>query len=638
MASPDEISTPEPSADPRPPIEPARIAHPRLLLAGLVLILLGGALAWLFSANRSTVHVGENDSLPPPPVSSSPYRNTTAEAHYVGSEACYQCHAEAAAAYLRTGMGQSMTLVNAAQAPPDATVDHPRSGRRYRVYRKDGTLYHREMLRTAGPDEVILSDVPVKYIVGSGEHAFTYLAEVDGFLVESPLSWYKLRHTWDVSPGYDNAEPTGFSRPVTEYCLRCHAGRAEAIEGTEQKIRFHELAVGCERCHGPGSLHVERQSQPDVPRSGGHDGQLDDTIVNPRRLPRLLGEAVCQQCHLQGQCIVAVRGRRFADFRPGLPLQDSRVEYQVRQFGVGKWVTGHVAQLHASACYQKSSDMTCMTCHNPHGFPKPEERVGYYRAICQNCHEHRQPCTNPAALDAKNGCVKCHMPSGSVDVAHVAFTHHRIGLHPDRKHPPSAAPDVRDPDLLQPYHDLSHFSALDRQRCLALAYLQASEVPGDPGACRVLKDRGVSLLNQVVQAGLRDATVDTALCQLSVGGEPAQVVSAAQRALSHADLPAGDRGAVLYNLATARYRQGDYRHAVEALSELKGLRRNWGDWVLLADCYAKLGEREEEVRALESAAAILPTLAVVQEKLAKYYEEKGDRTRAEEHRRRAVGH
>jgi hypothetical protein len=32
-------------------------------------------------------------------------------------------------------------------------------------------------------------EVQLKYLVGSGRHSRTYLAELDGFLTESPLTW-----------------------------------------------------------------------------------------------------------------------------------------------------------------------------------------------------------------------------------------------------------------------------------------------------------------------------------------------------------------------------------------------------------------------------------------------------------------
>jgi predicted CXXCH cytochrome family protein len=525
-------------------------------------------------------------------------------------------------------MGRSMAPVVAARAPPDGAVDHPASGRRYEIYRKDGRLHHRELLRSSDKEPVVLSDFPVTYVVGSGRHALTYLAEADGFLIESPVTWYASRKKWGMSPGYDKPDQLGFERPITDGCLMCHAGRAEAVEGSLQRFRFHEDAIGCERCHGPGSLHLERQN-----RAAKADGGSDDTIVNPKRLPRTLADAVCEQCHLQSVGMVPVRGRRFEDFRPGLPLEEFRFDYEIRRPGAAMTVTGHVEQMHQSLCYQKSETLSCLTCHDPHAFPKPAERVAYYRAICQNCHEHRKPCTNPAAQDAKNGCVKCHMPTGDTDIPHLAFTHHRIGLHTGA---PAAVPDPRAPSLIQPFEDLARFSELDRDRSLSLAYLQLASVQRDARTRDLFRRRGVELLDRVEAEGLQDPLVDSMRCRLSYGRQPDEVVFRAQKALAHPELPPLDRCDTMYILADAYFRQRQYPEAVAVLKNLNRLRRHLPYWLLLANCYEALGEPAAEARALEQAATINPTLAEVRQRLSAYYEQKGERDRAAYHRRRIV--
>src|SRR5262249_46486789 len=172
-------------------------------------------------------------------------------------------------------------------------------------------------------EEVVLSDYPLKYVVGSGRHSLTYLVEADGFLVESPVTWYTSKKQWGMSPGYDQPVHLGFERPADEGCLICHAGRAEAVEGSWHRMRVTEAAIGCERCHGPGSLHVERHTGPDGGAAKPPTG-TDNTIVNPAHLPRELAEAVCQQCHLRGSATVPAPGSKQSDFRPGLPLQRFR--------------------------------------------------------------------------------------------------------------------------------------------------------------------------------------------------------------------------------------------------------------------------------------------------------------------------
>ena len=141
--------------------------------------------------------------------------------------------------------------------------------------------------------------------------------------------------------------------------------------GNEYDVEVIEPAIGCERCHGPGELHVAWHEgalpnlYSDAGRSTPAEGAKDNTIVNPARLSRELSEAVCQQCHLQGDVQVTVRGRRHDSFRPGFPLSDFRHEY--RLFASSDMtVVGHVEQMQQSRCYTESDSLTCTTCHDPH--------------------------------------------------------------------------------------------------------------------------------------------------------------------------------------------------------------------------------------------------------------------------------
>jgi predicted CXXCH cytochrome family protein len=225
-------------------------------------------------------------------------------------------------------------------------------------------------------------DRPLAYLVGSGRFTRTYLVQSDGFFTESPLTWYASLNSWSMSPGYDQADHPSFQREINADCLFCHAGRTEAAGEATGRLKISELAIGCERCHGPGSLHVERHKNQAA--TGLAEG--DDSIANPRRLSRELSEAVCHQCHLESAASVTVRGRQRDDFRPGLRWTDFCVNYAYEQSAGKMTVTGHVEQLHRSRCYLADSTLTCITCHDPHQSPTPAEKVAYFRAACLRCH------------------------------------------------------------------------------------------------------------------------------------------------------------------------------------------------------------------------------------------------------------
>jgi hypothetical protein len=610
----------------------------RRWLAGVLLIaaLAAAALvtAWALWRNDPPA---VPDPFPLTPISLSPFLNTGPNARYVGSAACRACHASHEVSFRRTGMGRSMAEVDAALAPADAVFDHAPSKRRYQVCRKDGKLWHRELLLTSGPGEVVLSEYPVRYVVGSGHHSLTYLVEADGFLVESPVTWYTARKAWAMSPGYDNPDQVGFERAVGEGCLICHVGQAEAVGVSLHRMRVTEAAIGCERCHGPGSVHLERHAD-----KGGErpPGAIDYTIVNPVHLSRNLAEAVCQQCHLRSNAVVVGRGRKLSEYRPGLPLEDFRQDYMLAAPEAAMTVVGHVEQMRLSRCYQGSDTLSCLTCHDPHHEPRPKEKVAYYKSFCLTCHQPER-CTVTALHLKKespdNNCVHCHMPSSPTEIPHLAFTHHRIGIHDKpaaaTKQPVQPLPRA---DLLKPLLDLSQLSDIDRKRSLGLGYLEAANREKRFAESSRLRSSALDLLTEVRAAGLRDGALEASLARLRFDMELDGVLPLAETALAHADLIGQDRCNALFLSADAHAAAGRPKEAVAALRELATLRRHAVDWLLLADCEKALGNDAGMEKALQTAVGIDPRRWKVHQYLAEHYRGRGDKERAAWHEQRAV--
>ena len=184
-------------------------------------------------------------------------------------------------------------------------------------------LWHIESKLTNG-EPIVLSEYPVKYVVGSGRHSRTYLVETEGFLVESPITWYSERKQWGMSPGYDRANHLGFERATGQGCLECHAGRTAPLGKSLHRMEVVESAIGCERCHGPGSLHLEKHRGFELTTVQRSTTGTDFTIVNPAALSRELAGVDLPAMPLAEQCLnCRCADMVFLTSRPGCPCRNS---------------------------------------------------------------------------------------------------------------------------------------------------------------------------------------------------------------------------------------------------------------------------------------------------------------------------
>ncbi len=388
----------------------------------LVPVILGGV--WLLRRQTRT----SGDPRLTRIVAASPFRTVGPGVGYVGDAACARCHAAITESFHAHPMGRSVATAEAATGPgpgavtPQATFDA--RGYRYAVERRDGRLIHRERRLDEAGRPVAEVEAAVGHAVGSGELGISFLVERDGLVSLSPIAWYGQGRRYDLSPGFD-VRNYHFERVVVPECLSCHSDGAHPAGGALNRYEapLELRPIGCERCHGPGDLHVRG---PGLGREG-----FDPTIVNPRRLAPVLRESVCEQCHLQGDYRVARYGRDPADFRPGLPLDEFVATFFVTEKLDRAKVVGQVEQMHASRCSEASAGaLGCISCHDPHGRPAPDRRVAHFRASCLACHDSHG-CSLPEpdrrARQPDDSCIACHMPRrDAVEVAHTAMTDHRI--------------------------------------------------------------------------------------------------------------------------------------------------------------------------------------------------------------------
>jgi Flp pilus assembly protein TadD len=382
-------------------------------------------------------------------------------------------------------------------------VEH--NGVEYTIENRDGRVFHKAARHGADGKSFAEIEAEVRFALGSGTRGISYLIEREGFLFQSPIAWFAPQQRWDTSPGYSEFSPRpDFERAIQPDCLFCHTNQFRAVAGTVNRYEkpiFRGHAIGCERCHGPGELHV---------KSAGLSAESDMTIVNPADLAPVLRDSVCQQCHLQGSVRFARAGREAFDYRPGLPLHRFLAVFLMKKGSGGQFeAVGHDEQMQASRCFAESQGrLGCISCHDPHRLPEPATKVAYYRERCLTCHE-KKGCALPLSRRQARGpgedCIACHMPRSAVtNVPHTAATDHRIlrgAPGKVRDNPRDASGQPQESPLMD-YHWplLTEDERRDGARVMGVAQGWAARgMKASPRVARLAATQGLPLLEAAVR-------------------------------------------------------------------------------------------------------------------------------------------
>jgi Tfp pilus assembly protein PilF len=495
-----------------------------LLIAAVLPAALG---LWWWLSPRPPARLPLPPSDDPRLTYDTPFRNVRPDVQYVGDETCAGCHAKEAQSYRQHPMGRSFfsmpSVVDEEQFGPEFKNPFTSFGTVYRTERRGDRVWHVATRPRPGGGNLFEMEAEAVYALGSRTRGRSYLVDHDGYLFQSPISWFSQKRRWDLSPGY--GPMANFDRPILPGCLFCHCNAANPVENTLNRYRepiFRGHAIGCERCHGPGELHVQ-----DPGRING----IDHSIVNPRHLDPPLREAVCEQCHLQGEARIARRGRGLFDYRPGLPLGLFLAVF-VRQPDLTdrRKAVGHVEQMRASRCYQKSKGrLGCASCHDPHELPAPEKRVAFYRDRCLTCHgqpgegpECSLPREERLVQQKDDSCIACHLPRvQSSDIAHTAVSDHRIPRHPPVKEPALLPRPLREGEspIVDFYRDPASPRDAETARDQGLALIELAR--GQVAVVGPLSQLALPLLEEAVPARPDDVPAlearAFALCQCGRG-------------------------------------------------------------------------------------------------------------------------
>jgi hypothetical protein len=319
----------------------------------------------------------------------------------VGAETCRACHLAEFAA-------QSNSRHNSALRPivdtpvPSLIAEAPvreHSGVAFEYRGRPNDLL---VVVTQGQKRI---EASLHWAFGSGAQAYTPVGFRNGSYFEHRVSFYTsagrpartMGHPGEASRSLESALGLVQDADTIYRCFNCHAtGVRSGPDLTNMRA-----GVSCERCHGPGSAHLN------AARAGRPQAELLRSVVALSGLKA--GELVrfCAECH-----------RSPALPAPSVP-PEVKDPLSIRFQPVG---------LMASSCFQKSGSLSCITCHNPHENARREPE--YYVAKCVGCHaaESAGVPSTACGLSRRENCLPCHMQRRT-PAEYLSFTDHRIRIY-----------------------------------------------------------------------------------------------------------------------------------------------------------------------------------------------------------------
>lgn len=178
-------------------------------------------------------------------------------------------------------------------------------------------------------------------------------------------------------------------------CEECHeeivAGFDSATHSKLLASGEHAKNMGCEACHGPGSVHNE---------SGGEIG----TIHNPKADPE-----TCYQCHLdvKGSFQLA-HAHPIGDNVTCNDCHDPHKGAAIKGGGVAAMKEAdtclqcHQAQAAPFVFEHEATRDGCTVCHSPHGSPSEKLLKTSNQMLCLQCHFQTQTAPDMILIGGRN--------------------------------------------------------------------------------------------------------------------------------------------------------------------------------------------------------------------------------------------
>ena len=248
--------------------------------------------------------------------------------------------------------------------------------------------------------------------LGNGTHTWDNIAGViggygwkvrfvgnDGHIVGTDSSAYstgfghnQFNFAGGVNYGWVDYHP-GDVKIYNYSCFKCHTTGGDTVGTWLAPVSglgtFSEGGVGCEACHGPGSVHIGGPSTTNIDRVYEQvhlDNSLGGLSVGGVvQTPNATGNDVTFMC---GTC----HNRSYTD-----PINTS-----------GGFIRHHEQwDEFVATKHNKNAGHTCITCHDPHKRSHWSPATGAIKVACATCHSVQA--ANINHLGTQN-CIDCHMP------------------------------------------------------------------------------------------------------------------------------------------------------------------------------------------------------------------------------------
>ncbi len=264
------------------------------------------------------------------------------------------------------------------------------------------------------------------------------LALTVGLVIEQPIAVA-------AAPPQAAAAPKPVSPPAAaqgdyvgeDTCLGCHD--TQSYKGTKHAVAFNERTPaathGCESCHGPGRAHAE---------SG--DPAL---IRNFKTMTPQQGSAFCATCHNRGSHALwdgSQHDQRNVGCTTCHSIHSPKGPSQIKAANeMALCATCHRPVVNRQHRFShmpvREGNMTCSSCHNPHG----STNVRLLKAgttideSCTSCHTDKRGPYLWEHAPVSESCITCHEPHGSNNdrmlVSKLPFLCQRC--HVTSRHPPT---------------------------------------------------------------------------------------------------------------------------------------------------------------------------------------------------------